>query len=341
MKKTLFFICYLFHLLPAAGQIRGFYDGTTYYEEEVERNEPVKKSTHLSLYLGLSNYLGDLGGNEGLGKSFFYDNNLKKRTYFYGFSFTHFRREVLGIRLNYATGKIAGSDQDAQFDNVNDNAYTRYKRNLDFQSRISEGSLLLECYPLKLIKYTHAAHHWNLQPYAVLGLGLYSFNPQGSYFDEIADDYVWVDLKPLRTEGQGMSEYPFRKAYKLTQFNIPFGFGLQYQFSDKTGIGFEFIGRKLYTDYLDDVSQNYIDPKLFDKYLDPEQAQTAKIIHNKSNVIDPDHPYGTGERRGNPNNKDFYYSINLKFSVRISKIKDMTQVFRKKVYKYDNSEICN
>jgi len=33
--------------------------------------------------------------------------------------------------------------------------------------------------------------------------------------------------------------------------------------------------------------------------------------------------------------------INLKFSVRISKVKEMVGVFKKKVYKYDNDEICN
>lgn len=335
------FLFVIFVSQSLSAQIRGFYDGNTYYEEETIRTAPLKKSNRLALYLGLSNYLGDLGGNKGVGKKFFYDNNLKKRTFFYGFSFTHYRKEAIGIRLNYTTGKIAGSDQDVEYKTTADNAYSRYKRNLDFQSKISEGSLLIEAYPLKFINYNRAAHHWNLQPYFLLGLGVYSFNPQGSYFDDIADDYVWVDLQPLRTEGQGMKEYPYRKQYKLTQANIPFGFGINYNLTDKTAIGFEFVGRKIFTDYLDDVSQNYIDPSLFGNYLNAEDAEIARIINDKSNIIDPDNPYGIGEKRGNPNSNDFYYSFNLKFSVRISKIKEMTSVFRKKVYKYDNDEICN
>jgi hypothetical protein len=326
--------------MQSYAQIKGFYDGNTYFEEEVNRNPPLKKSNQLSLYFGLSNYLGDLGGNNGMGKKFFYDNNLKKRTFFYGVSFTHYRKEAIGIRFNYSSGKIAGSDQDAAYQSTTDDAYNRYKRNLDFQSKISEGSILLEVFPFKFIPYKHALHQWNFQPYLMIGLGIYSFNPQGSYFDEISDDYVWVDLQPLRTEGQGMKEYPNRKPYKLSQSNMPFGFGLKYNMSDKTSIGFEFVGRKLFTDYLDDVSEKYIDPSLFPTYLSAENAEIAQIIHNKSNVIDPDNPYGVGDIRGNPKNNDFYYSFNLKFSIRISKVKNVTRMFKKKIYKYDNDEIC-
>ncbi len=340
MKKSGFILFILLATFQLKSQIRGFYDGSTYYEEEVDRVQPLKTSNRFSLYLGISNYLGDLGGNSGVGRNFLYDNNLKKRTFFYGFSFTHLRKEALGVRLQYTFGQIAGSDQDAAYKSTADNAYRRYKRNLDFRSKISEGSLILELYPLKCIRYTKAAHHWSLQPYALLGLGIYSFNPQGSYFDEIADDYVWVDLQPLRTEGQGMKEYPYRKPYKLTQTNIPFGFGLTYKITEKSSLGIEILGRQLFTDYLDDVSQTYIDPTLFTTYLNPEAAEEAKILNNKSNIIDPDNPYVVGQKRGEPNNYDFYYSISIKYSVRISKVRSIANAFRKKIYKYDDNEIC-
>ena len=45
-----------------------------------------KKATFLSIYYGVSNYLGDLGGNSGIGKGFLYDVNFKKRSSFVGFS---------------------------------------------------------------------------------------------------------------------------------------------------------------------------------------------------------------------------------------------------------------
>jgi len=328
--------CLLPRLSPA--QIKGFYDGQSFYIEEIVRTPPLKKSTYLSFFFGPSNYLGDLGGNPGIGRAFLYDNNFKKRTFFYGFSLAHLRREAVGLRFSYTAGQVAGSDRDASFSSMADNAYSRYKRNLDFRSKISEGSLMLEVFPLKFIPYQHAMHHWNLQPYLVGGVSRFRFNPQGSYFDEIADDYVWVDMQPLRTEGQGMSEYPDRKPYALSQYNIPFGAGLRFETGQKTSLSFEYVGRHLFTDYLDDVSTSYIQPALFDQYLTPENAELAKILNNKSNYIDPDNPYTAGQQRGNANKRDFYYSFQVRLSIRISKFKIPN--FLRKQYKFDDREIC-
>ncbi len=317
-------------------------------KEETTKALIEKKSTFISVSYGLSNYLGDLGGNKGIGKKFIYDNNLKKRTSFVGFSFSHIRKEALGLRLSYTNGEIAGSDQDASFKDQSDDAYTRYKRNLDFKTKISEWSLLFEVYPLKFLHQTKKIFHWNVQPYFLYGFGRFKFNPQGSYFDEIAADYIWVDLHPLRTEGQGMKEYPDRKPYKLTQLNMPYGLGVQYKVGQKTSVGFEFIGRKLFTDYLDDVSTTFIDPRAFENYLSQDDYETAKAVNNKSNLIDPNNPYKAGEQRGNPKYNDFYYSFNIKLSVQINKKrkKVSTQPQPKmnpakwKHYKYDSTEIC-
>lgn len=339
MKKTfLLFIVFSSLALGSFAQIKGFYDGNTYYIEEIIRNPPLKKSTFLTFNFGPSNYLGDLGGNSGIGRNFLHDNNFKKRTFFYGLSFSYVRHEVIGFRLGYNAGTIAGSDEDVEYKSKSDNAYYRYKRNLNFKSKINEGSLMIEIYPFKLFNYHTSIHQWNMQPYLVGGLGLYHFNPQGSYFDEIADDYVWVDLAPLRTEGQGMSEYSLRKPYNLTQTNIPFGFGLKYELGNKTSLSFEYLGRHLNTDYLDDVSTGYIDPSLFSKYLTSENAELARTLNNKSNIIDPDNPYKQGQQRGNLTHNDFYYSFNLKLSIRINKIK-VPKMF-KKSYKFDDSEVC-
>lgn len=281
----------------------------------------LKRSTELSFYLGVSNYLGDLGGNSGLGKRFFYDNNFKKRNNFYGASLTFTRNEYLGLRLSYMNGNVSASDQDIAFTSKTDDAYFRYKRNLDFQTKISEWSLMLEYSPLKHFPVNNRWFKYAAQPYYLFGIGRYSFNPQGSYYDDIIEDYIYVDLQPLSTEGQGMKEYPNRKPYSLKQWNIPFGLGVRYVFSRRTSLSMEFVGRKLFTDYLDDVSTNFIDPNLFSQYLNEEDAAIAREINNKSDQIDPDNVYGVNEIRGNPKSKDFYYSFNLKFAFRISKLK--------------------
>lgn len=310
----------------------------SHYSPDFEDFEPPQKhNTFFNFQFGLSNYLGDLGGNTGIGRKFVYDNNFKKRTFFYGFGITKIWYEAIGFRVQLIAGKIAGSDQDAVYKNTSDPAYFRYKRNLDFQSNITEGSLLLETYPFKYFSFEKRIHHWHFQPYVLLGVGLYHFNPQGSYYDEIAEDYVWVDLKPLQTEGQGMKEYPSRKPYNLTQFNMPFGLGFRYDLGNKTSLSIEFLGRKLFTDYLDDVSKNYIDPTLYDKYLTTENAEIAKAVNNKSNLISPDFPFIAGDQRGQPRNNDFYYSFNIKLNIQVNKVK---VVKHKKYYKFDDSEIC-
>jgi hypothetical protein len=281
----------------------------------------LRKSTEWSFYFGPSIYAGDLGGTSGIGRRSFYDNNFRKRNFFYGTSVTYTQNERWGVRLSFIGGKISASDQDVTFQTKTDNAYTRYKRNLDFQTSIAEWSLMAEINPFKFKEVSSVLFKHPVQPYALLGLGRFSFNPQGSYYDDIAEDFVWVDLQPLRTEGQGMKEYPDRKVYKLRQLNIPFGFGVKYVFGRRSSLGFEFVGRKLFTDYLDDVSTRFIDPELFSSYLSPEDAAVAKQVSNKSDQVDPDNVYASNEIRGNPKQPDFYYSFNLKFSFRISKLK--------------------
>lgn len=307
-----------------------------------------KKSTFISAFYGVSNYLGDLGGNEGVGKKFIFDMNFKQRTSFIGFSISHIRKQALGLRLGYASGNIAGSDQDASFKYKGDDAYYRYKRNLDFKSKISEWSMLIELYPFKFINRNRKLHQINFQPYLLGGVGRFKFNPQGTYYDEISSDYVWIDLQPLSTEGQGMKEYPNSKPYDLTQFNLPYGFGIQYSLGTKTSLAFEFIGRKLFTDYLDDVSTNYIDPNLFANYLSEEDNEIAMAIQNKSNLIDPNNAYKKGDQRGNPKYNDFYYSFNLKLSIQINKRRNKTisslptsEDIEYKHYKYDQTEMCD
>ena len=63
---------------------------------------------------------------------------------------------------------------------------------------------------------------------------------------------------------------------------------------------------------MDDVSTQYVDPALFDKYFGAgtAKAELAKRMANKSlNGI-----YHAGDKRGTPTNKDAYYSVGFKIS---------------------------
>ncbi len=316
------------------------YNGNNYYQYELVRVPPEKKNTYLSFQLGHSNYLGDLGGNSGYGKGSFKDVSFKENTFMYGISLTHLRKEVLGLRFSYLFGNLAGSDKNTFFKSKNDPSYKRYIRNLDFRTTIREASLLLEVHPFKFFNYSKKLHNSYFQPYVIGGIGLFSFNPQGSYFDEILDDDVWIDLAPLRTEGQGMAEYPDRQLYKLTQFNIPLGFGFNYELSPSILTGLEFNGRLLFTDYLDDVSTNFINPNLYDNYLSGENIDLAKRLNNKSDLVDATKAYKSGQIRGNPDNNDFYFTISARLIIKLNRNKK-PKVKKTEIFKFDDSEICD
>ncbi len=301
-----------------------------------EKRPPTEKQSFFGFQFGQSNYLGDLGGGSKIDPSALGDLDFKQNTFFYGFSFTHMRKEAIGLRLSYVFGKIAASDKNTYYVNSTDPSYARYIRNLDFQTNISEGSLMFEFHPFKFLSYKSKLHNSYLQPYALIGIGRYSFNPQGSIYDPILEEDVWIDLHPLSLEGQGMTEHPDRTPYKLSQWNLPYGFGFNYEISRTITVGLEYVGRILNTDYLDDVSTNYIDPTLFDTYLNADNAELAKVLNNKSNLIDANRQYKPGQQRGNINNNDFYFSLSGRLIINLSRNKKKNNPS----FKYDDYEIC-
>ncbi len=308
-----------------------------------QRALPAKKTTYFSFQLGPSGYIGDLGGNSQLENNLLGDVNFKENTFLYGFTLSHLRREAIGFRFSYILGNIAGSDQNTYYSSKDDPSYNRYLRNLDFRTKINEASLMLEVYPLKFFRFHTAANRSYLQPCLLGGIGTFSFNPQGSYFDKILDEDVWVDLQPLSTEGQGMIEYPNRAPYKLRQWNIPYGVGFHYELSPTIRLGLEFVGRHLFTDYLDDVSTTFIDPALFDKYLTVSNAEIAKLVNNKSRFVDASKAYNPGQQRGDAGNNDMYFSISGRIIIKLNRNKDKFVKSTKRslgVYKYDDNEIC-
>ncbi len=118
-------------------------------------------------------------------------------------------------------------------------------RNLNFQTKLFDWELGVQYNILSL------NNSW-FTPYIFAGVGLYHFKP----FTR-AEDGTKTFLKPLSTEGQGI--VPGTKEYKLTQFNIPLGIGATYAINEDIRVGLEMGYRKLFTDYLDDVSSTYVD----------------------------------------------------------------------------------
>ena len=102
----------------------------------------------------------------------------------------------------------------------------------------------------------------------------------GQYIDPNTSQTTWVYLQPLHTEGEGFVAN--RPNYELTQLNIPMGFGLKYYISENVNLGLEFLYRKTFTDYIDDVSTTFVDPAVLAANLPAGTAQIATAMSNKS-----------------------------------------------------------
>jgi len=276
--------------------------------------DEYNSTTEAGITVGPMVFLGDLGGHAGKGTTFVQDYNMNTTKVAIGAYYAMYPTQWLGFRGSINYGSISGSDGDI----TNHGGWEEYRkeRNLDFRSKILEGTIMAEFYPTVFLEEDAEDVAGRLRPYGVLGLGLFHFNPQGSYRSPNGDTY-WVDLRPLHTEGEGFPEYPDRKEYSLTQLNIPMGFGIKYFFSENVNISFEIIHRKTFTDYIDDVSTNFVDPSLFTKYLSPSQAVIATAMANKSPLRGLGEGFDPGGKRGNPGNKDSYFTAGFKIGFRI------------------------
>lgn len=276
--------------------------------------DELRNTTEFGFTTGPMVVLSDLGGHAGKGTTFIKDYNMNRTKLAFGIYYAVYPAQWLGFRFSGTYGSIQSSDADITSHGGDEDS--RKARNLDFRSKIIEGTAMVEFYPTVFLEDGSDDVAGRLRPYGVLGLGLYHFNPQGTYRSPGGDSY-WVDLRPLHTEGEGWAEYPDRKEYSLTQLNIPMGAGIKYFFSENVNISFEIIHRKLFTDYLDDVSKTYVDPTLFAKYLSPSQAAMALYMSNKAAGGYSNPNYTKNSKRGDPGNNDSYFTAGFKIGIRI------------------------
>jgi hypothetical protein len=262
-------------------------------------------SVDAGISIGPANLLGDLGGNKGKGTAFLKDNNFSQTKLMVGGHITWNVKDWLSYRLAVNAGTVTGDDAIIKDKGGYEDA--RKNRNLNVRTPIIEAIAVAEIYPTALLEESPDDVYHKLRPYGIIGVGVFYMNPKGS--DPLTGEYV--PLKRLRTEGQGTSEYPDRKEYKLTQLNIPMGFGIKYFLGDKSSISLEILHRKTFTDYIDDVSTTYVDPSLFYQYMTAQQAAIAERMADKRFV-------DNGTKRGTATNKDGYYSVGLKFSFQLT-----------------------
>lgn len=273
----------------------------------------------IGINVGPSNLLGDLGGNKGVGTTFIKDNNIQMTKLMKGVHVTIRPSEFIGFTLaaNFTTLEA----DDRVIVDKGGAEVARKNRNLSVKTPLQELTLTTEIYPTVLLEQDEQDLYGKFRPYGIVGIGVFHFNPKGEYTNP-AGVTSWVDLKPLRTEGQGMPGYPLSKEYSLTQINVPYGVGVRYYFSDRINAALEIVNRKTFTDYIDDVSTTYIADSDFDAYFGAGSAtaEIAKQMANKSQLVAPGTRipgYNTGDKRGTTGRKDSYYSIGLKLNIRL------------------------
>jgi len=257
-------------------------------------------------------FLGDLGGSAGEGRGFIKDLDVPLTKLCKGLYINYYPAEWLGFRLAGNLGHLEGDD--AQAPAKGGAEEDRKYRNLHFRSKLSEVYVAAEIYPTYFFE-KYEGLKGKIRPYGLIGVGMYHFNPEAR-----DTDGRWVKLAPLHLEGQGFAEYPDVQPYKLTQMNVLAGFGFKYYFKENAYIGLEILHRKLFTDYVDDVSQDYyIDPIHFDQYLSPAAAQQARRLYYRGTYSFPTtRPYEEFAERGDPSQNDAYFSSILRLGWRIN-----------------------
>lgn len=258
----------------------------------------------LGASIAMMNCFTDLGGRKGNGKNSFTDVNFRNSQFAGSVYFIASYRYFISVRFEGTFGRVKASDNVLK--RISTSSPYRYQRNLSFRSSINEIMLVGEIHPMYFKKFIKGQELPRYSPYLVTGIGYFSFNPKAKI------NKSWIDLKPLSTEGEGFSEYPDRKPYKLKQINFPLGVGVRYKVSPAINASVECVSRILNTDYLDDVSTNYIDKEIFSKYFTGSKLTDALRLNDRKHEIDPSLTTAINEQRGNPNKNDSYFTINFK-----------------------------
>lgn len=208
--------------------------------------------------VGASNYLGDIGGKDKPRRDFVYDMKINQTRANLGGFARYKLRPAISVKASLNYIRIQGND--ALSTNPARNA-----RNLSFRNNMMELSTTAEYYFYKSSDMSGrpglrgSRKRVDFRTYGFLGIGALYTNPQAEF------NGSWVNLRDYKTENV---------AYGPIAVVIPVGVGLTYTINRHYRFGFEFGFRKTFTDYLDDVSTNYV-PEVFAN--EPQMTGTGAV----------------------------------------------------------------
>lgn len=253
--------------------------------------------------MGFTQFMGDAGGDDNIGTNFLADFDFDALRPAFNLGARYRLNHFVAFKLNLTYGILKSHDQ-----------YTSYPgrnfRNLGFRSPLFEWGGLVEFYflPDEPSGHKHRSRHRRGRGKGKVLTGYISTGFNGIYFNPLGDyiDGTTYELALLNTEGQGM--FPTRPDYSTVSFSIPVNLGFRYRLSPAFTIDAELGYRKAFTDYMDDISQTYIDPSLLS---DPVAQYFANPV--------PGTP-GTepGAQRGDPTDNDAYMFLMISCSWKFS-----------------------
>ena len=193
--------------------------------------------------------------------------------------------EHYAIKLSYGQGTMYANDANSSID-------VREVRNMSVRTPYQHANGRLE---VSFLPLTIPGWRFQHSPYLGLGLGIINFEPQGYYQGE------WVNLRPLGTEGQGTS-LSTDGLYANRAWTQPFTLGWRGQWDGWFVIYGEASWVRTSSDYLDDVSGDYIDAA----QLEAINGEAAGYFADRSlNGATPGLP------RGNDSNTDHWFDAHI------------------------------
>jgi hypothetical protein len=279
------------------------------YSQGFARPNAWKKlRKEVTLQIGGSGFLGDLGGRDRIGADFSpadLEIALTRPAVSAGFRYKFNKNINVHSSFNYLL--LAGDDK------LTAEKY-RNNRNLNFKSNVFELSTRMEfgissfkrsgVYKLKRSSLGRINRRKAFEVIGFVGIGVFYFNPKGKN----PTNGKWEKLYDLHTEGQGLPNGPSQ--YKRVSVSIPMGIAVHYIIDKDWSLGLELCYRKTFTDYLDDVSTNYYDKAaLFNAY-----GATSVLMADpsKGDIPGASSPNGdgSGAQRGDKN-KDSFATVQI------------------------------
>lgn len=224
-------------------------------------------------WAGASNYFGDLNTNWRLNRAHL-SGGIGAR---YNFN------DRLAFKLGANVGQISAYDADSK------NAFEQ-RRNLSFKSLLVDGTAQFE---FNFMPYIHGHRDYFFTPYLFAGVSMFTFNPRAEL------DGEWYNLREYGTEGQFRGE-----EYGTMQGAIAYGIGFKTDLSYRWSVNIELSGRKLFTDYLDDVSGVYADIR----DIRAQRGEIGAALADRSEEPKIGLP---GRQRGNGKDNDMYALLNV------------------------------